>query len=163
MSVKETFPADGKFSRVNGLLRLLFHNKGRLQMAMLESLTNEDLTLLLPQVHAAEMLKLVRISNDDIIITELGKSLNYNDEDAIEKVAEQLKKYEPFKTAYKLSQERKKFTTEELSEILAEKNITFHLDKEKNMNIIKNLLFQWGIYFGIIDYLGINDVWIQER
>jgi hypothetical protein len=157
------FPADGKLSRVSGLLRLLARNNGKLNMVVLSDLANEDLTSLLPQVQAAEMLKLARISDDVISITSLGKELNYNDEGAVKEVSERLKKFEPFRTAYKMSKEKGKFTTDELADELAGRRLTFHIEKDKNINIIKNLLFQWAIYFSIIDYFGLNDVWVEEN
>ncbi len=162
MTKEKIFPADARLNRVNGILRVLFHNKGKLTVAELSKISNSEVDMLLPQVNAAELLKLVKVVEDDIILTSLGRSLYHNEEDAEKSVSETLIKFEPFKTAYEMSKKEGRFRTEDLAKKLVAKKVTFDLDKEKNENIIKNMLFQWAISFGIVDYYGVNDFWIED-
>lgn len=163
MPKEKLFPADAKLNRVNGMLRLLFHNKGKLTVAELSKMSDSEVDTLLPQVNAAELLRLVKVVEDDIIITSLGKELYHNEEEAEEEISAILLKYEPFKMAYQLSKSQGRFKTEELAKKLAKRKIHFELDEATNENIIKNLLFQWGIPFAIVDYYGTEDYWIEDK
>lgn len=145
------------------MLRILFHNNGKMSIAEMSRVTNNEVDTLLPQVNAAETLKLVRVVEDEVIITKLGKEMNENKEAAIKEVSERLKKFEPFHTAYMLSKERGKFTTQELEEELEKRKIAFHADGETNKNILNTLLFQWAVYFSIVDYYGLGGVWVEEK
>ncbi len=163
MPKEKLFQADAKLNRVNGMLRILFHNKGKLTVAKLSEMTNNEVDTLLHQVNAAEMLKLVKVVEDDVIITPLGKELYHNEEEADKEISSELMKFEPFKTAYHMSKTEGRFKSEELAEKLSRKHVQFDLDKVTNENIIKNLLFQWGIPFEIVDYYGMNDCWIENK
>jgi hypothetical protein len=163
MKSQKEFPAEAKLSRVNGLLRLLSSNKGKLSIAQLSEMSKNNVDELLPQVNAAELLKLINVVDDDVIITKLGTQLRENDEEAIKKIFEELKKFEPFNTAYSLSKKIGMFKTENLADALAKKKIAFDIDKDKNINIINTMLFQWAIYFGVLDYYGADGRWIEER
>ncbi len=163
MRRKEQFPTDAKLAKVTGLLRLLSHNKAKLSIAQVSEMSNSDVDTLLPQVSAAEQLKLVRVVGDEIILTKLGTELHENKEEAVKEISASLKKFEPFKTAYEMSKKNGMFKTEELAEELTKKKVTFNVDSERNINIINTLLFQWAIYFGVLDYYGVDGRWVEER
>lgn len=162
MPKDKLFPVDARLNRVNGMLRVLFHNNCKLTVAQLSKMTDNEVDTLLPQVNSAELLKLVRVSEDDIILTALGKSLYHNEEEADKEISKSLLKFEPFKTAHEMSKKEGRFRTEQLAEKLKKRKLVYDLDKERNENMIKNILFQWGIPFSIIDYYGMNDYWTED-
>jgi len=163
MGNTKLFPVDARLNRVNGLIRTLFHNKSKMSIVEVAKLTKSNVDILWPQIHAADFLGLVDIVDDDIELTKLGTALHTNDEKAIVEVGKRLKTVEPFKTAYALSLEKGSFSTEDLSDELNRKGILYMADPAENVAAINVLLFQWAIYFNIIDYDGKQRLWIKEE
>jgi len=157
-----TFPQDAKFNRVMGILRILYHNNGKMSINELTAVSKEHVDTLLPQVNAAKMLKLVRTRGDDVMLTKIGEGLHKNDENAIKYVSSELKAIEPFKTAYNLSKEMKHFTTDELTEKICNSGVKLDADPDKIRPALEELLVQWAIYFSILDYNGVDRVWLEE-
>jgi len=162
MGDTELFPADARLNRVNGLIRTLFHNNSKMSIAEIAKVTKSNVDLLWPQINAADFLGLVKITDENVELTKLGKEMHANSDKAIAEVGKRLKSVEPFKTAYRLSVEKGKFSTEDLSETLMNKGIIYMANPSENAAAISVLLFQWAIYFNIIDYDGKQRMWMKE-
>ncbi len=152
----------GRGNRVNGLIRTLFHNNSKMSIAEIAKVTKSNVDLLWPQINAADFLGLVKITDENVELTKLGKEMHANSDKAIAEVGKRLKSVEPFKTAYRLSVEKGKFSTEDLSETLMNKGIIYMANPSENAAAISVLLFQWAIYFNIIDYDGKQRMWMKE-
>lgn len=159
----KTFPSGARLAAINGILRMLIHNKGRMGIAELSRMSDSEVDTLLPQVNAATMLKLVKVVGDNISITKLGKDFHINDEAALKKARNLLIEIEPFKTAHALSKKKDKFSTVELAEELERKEIVLDIDKDMNISLLNTMLFHWAIYFSIIDHYGISGYWKEDK
>ncbi|MGC8710418.1 MAG: AAA-associated domain-containing protein [Candidatus Micrarchaeia archaeon] len=156
------FPQDAKFNRVMGILRILYHNKGKMSIGDLTAVSKEHVDTLLPQVNAAKMLKLVHTRDKNVMLTKLGEALHKNDADAIKTVSDELKEIEPFKTAYNLSKDMKRFTTDELNDKICNNGIKLDANPDKGRESLEEMLMQWAIYFSILDYNGVERIWLEE-
>jgi hypothetical protein len=156
---EKLFPLDAKVNRVLGILSLLIRNKGKLCFSDLAKLSKSHVDALLPEVNAAKMLGLVRVSGGCIALTGLGIKLHENDPEAKKEIKAKLKEIEPFKSAYNLTREKDYVVGEEIAKKIAKKGSYLHTDIKKNRVIIDTALLQWGIMFGIISYDGKEKVW----
>jgi hypothetical protein len=156
---EKLFPLDAKLNRVLGMLSLLSENKGKLRLAELAKLSKSHVDNLLPDVNAAKMLGLVKVSGECIILTGLGNRLHEDVAGVKTEIRSKLKEIEPFKSAYYLTKEKGFVVGEEVAIKVMNKGFCLYCDTRKGKADIDTALLQWGIMFGIISYNGKQRVW----
>jgi hypothetical protein len=125
MGKKTLFPLEAKFNRVLGIIDLLIEHDGVLSLSKLTHLSGEHVDILLPQIDASKMLKLVRVEKDNVHLLALGKKLYEGDAAAFGSVSSLLSKIEPFSTAVHLSNAKGSFDIDELLDELLANGISF--------------------------------------
>lgn len=160
--VSKIFPHDARFTRVMSILNVLSLNSGKLSLGDLSEESGTQVDELLPQVNAAKMLGLVKVRESDVFLTPLGRELHKKKEGSEEKVGKKLAAYEPFKAAILISQKRKYFTAEQVSDFMATKDLYLHVDERENANLITMILLQWAIEFNLLNYDGERKVWSRK-
>jgi len=156
---KKTFPHNARFTRVISILGVLNANSGTLGISKLSTISKTHVDMLLPQISAAVMLGLIKISGSCVTITDLGEALRRKRADSKAKVGKKLKTFEPFRSAASLAKKFGGFTSEELSEYLSDKDVYWHVGSQQNSLLINAMLVQWAIKFGLLSYDGKSKTW----
>ena len=157
------FPCDAHINRVLGILKILYGRKGTLDIRELIRISKLNHSAVMPLVHAAQLLGVVEVTGSRIKLTKLGYGLNARDLRAMEKVGGTLQEFEPFKSAAVLIRETGHFSMDELEDRLNRSGIMLHSNIAESEGQLKEELIQWAVFFGILNYNGVEKEWIKAR
>lgn len=147
-------PADVRAGQLLGLVEIIGGLGSSMDVAKLADEFGANLVTLLPILDTGEMLGLVKVDKGDISLTELGLKFQKTSKSKVKMLKDRLSKIEPFRTALELLAEKESFSTSEISEILWNKNIRWHHQRETNDKLVQELLIHWAIYAGLLSYNG---------
>ncbi len=151
------FPLNAGVSQIRGVIALIKSNKGSMELSKIAAHTKADIADLFPLIEACSMLKLCKVKNGKVTLTSSATALtNANRRDLFAKA---LASVEPFKSTLAVMAKGKRISTKELSRKLYRKGIYFNSDEITNMEILKNMLFKWGIENGLLSYDHSSDAW----
>lgn len=151
------FPLNAGVSQIRGIIALIKGNKGPMEMSKLAEDTKEDIADLFPLIDACSMLKLCTVKDGKVKLTgSAAKLTNANKREIFSKA---LATAEPFKSTISAIRNGNRLSTKELSEKLRKKGIFFDSDEVTNTELLKNLLFKWGIENRLFSYDYASDTW----
>ena len=111
-----------------------------------------DVDVLFPIIDAAETLGLVKLEKGDLYVTEDGIKFQKTAKFKVKTLKDRLAAIEPFKTAVELASKKRSVTAREVAEALRAKGTKWHYEPEANELIVRDLLFHWTIYAGLLSY-----------
>lgn len=150
------FPLNAGVSQIRGIIDIVKSNGSPMEISKIAESTKEDIANLFPLIDACSMLKLCTVRNGSVKLTRSAASLTNTNKRGI--FAKALASVEPFKSTI-AAVARGRISTKELSRKLHKKGIFFDSDEVTNMELLKNLLFKWGIENGIFSYNHSSDTW----
>jgi hypothetical protein len=154
------FPAEVRQGQINTFLRVVDSFGGVADIAQVSKELDTDLTQLLPILDAAELLGLVTVEKGDVKLTETGRHFLSLKRGRSSLVREALSKVEPFATVLTLDG---KFRAKDLADELSRKNIRWHHEDEVNTSILNEILINWGIASGILEYDGSDSTFSLKK
>ncbi|MGA2800116.1 MAG: AAA-associated domain-containing protein [Candidatus Micrarchaeaceae archaeon] len=150
------FPLNAGVSQIRGIIEVIKSSGSPMEISKIAESTKEDIADLFPLIDACSMLKLCTVSNGSVKLTRSASNLtNANKREVFAKA---LASVEPFKSTI-AAVARGKISTKELSRKLYKKGIFFDSDEVTNMELLKSLLFKWGIENKLFAYNHASDTW----
>ena len=147
-------PANVRAGQVLGLVETVGGLGTVVDVAKLADEFGSDLVTFLPVLDVGEMLGLVKLEKGDISLTEFGRKFQKTSKYKVRLLKDRLSQIEPFKTALELAKLKGEVSSEEVSDALAARDITWHHTPEINQAVVQNLLVHWAIYGGLLNYNG---------
>ena len=151
------FPLNAGISQIRGIIELIKGNKGPMELSKLAEDTKENIADLFPLIDACSMLKLCTVKDGKVKLTRSAATLTSTNKREI--FARVLPVIEPFKSTIAAISKGDGISTKELSERLYKKKIFFDSDEVTNTELLKSLLFKWGIENGLFSYDHASDTW----
>ncbi len=143
------------YSKLLGLLRMLENIGGRADMARLSDESELDIDELFPVMTFARILDLVEVRNGDILLTQEGRAfLRMSHEERAKHLREKLLKIEIFRRIKEELVQKGSIEKEEIISKLLDKDFSFC----ENVDEAFECLVLWGVYAGIFDYDGEEEV-----
>ncbi|HIH50468.1 TPA: hypothetical protein HA291_03375 [Candidatus Micrarchaeota archaeon] len=151
------FPLNAGVSQIRGIIEIVKNNRGPMEISKIAESTKEDIADLFPLIDACSMLKLCTVRNGTVKLTSSAAKLtNANKREVLAKA---LANVEPFKSTIAAVARGKGISTKELSRRLYRKGMFFDSDEVTNMELLKSLLFKWGIENKLFAYNHASDTW----
>jgi hypothetical protein len=151
------FPLNAGVSQIRGIIDLVKGNKIPMEISKIAEDTKEDIADLFPLIDACSMLKLCTVKDGKVKLTSSATKLTNTNKREV--FARALATIEPFKSTISAVSKGNGISTKELSEKLYKKGIFFDSDEVTNIELLKSLLFKWGIENGLFSYDHASDMW----
>ena len=154
------FPAEAEPEQVMEIVKVLANIGGGLDVLELEKILKIDADQSARLVNACQMLDLTRIHDGRVVLTENGTRLN--DLSKTEKgnfLAGRLASIEPFRTAIEIAGKQKTVSVETVVDALSRLKLrwTEEGDDELNELLVHNILVDWVVFAGLLQYDGRAD------
>jgi NitT/TauT family transport system ATP-binding protein len=151
------FPLDAGVSQIRGIVEMIKDNKNSIEVSKLAEQANNEIDELFPLIDACVILELCTVKNGVVRLTKSGMNMaKHNTREVLSKA---LNKVEPFKSAISVMAKEKRISTKELASELYRKGILFNTDEITNIELLKSLLFKWGVANNLFSYNNDSDTW----
>jgi NitT/TauT family transport system ATP-binding protein len=157
MICMKLFPLNTGVSQIRGIIEIIKDSKNSIEVSKLAEETNDEIDDLFPLIDACVLLRLCTIKEGKVSLTKSGTDLATHNRREV--FAKALNKVEPFKSAIAVIHRAKEISTQELAKALYKKGIFFNSDEIMNIEILKNLLFKWGVENKLFSYNNDSDTW----
>ncbi len=151
------FPLNAGASQIRGIIDIIKANKNIIDVSRLAEETNNDIAELFPLIDACVMLGLCKVKDGTVKLTKTGAIIDNDNKRKI--FTKALNKVEPFRSASAIIKHSKEISTLDLSRKLYKKRILFNSDEITNIELLKGLLFKWGIENKLFSYNSMSDMW----
>jgi NitT/TauT family transport system ATP-binding protein len=158
--MNKLFPLDIGMSRMLGIIKIIKENGNRMDLAKLAEESEIDIDSLLPLIEACDMLGFTKTKDSRITLTKEGESITVRNRSKIIKA--KLEAIEPFKSTAEILS-KKEMSSEELFDSLGTMGFVFHGEKQRNHEILKGLLVDWGVRTKLLRYDPENDTWSNSK
>jgi hypothetical protein len=153
------FPSEYGISEMRGIVKMVKDNNREHTMRVSELLrhSHKRFDELDKIIRSCRMLGFITISNGSIRLTKSGARLQIGNFQSV--LRGYLTKIEPFKTVNEALRHREHMSTKELSQFLRHRGVAFVTDERQNEEMLRHMLFRWGVRSGLFEYSVHSDRW----
>ncbi|HYB03971.1 MAG TPA: AAA-associated domain-containing protein [Nitrososphaerales archaeon] len=115
-------------------------------------------------INACQMLGFVRIRDGLISITDRVNELNALPRSKKKQyLTERLSLVEPFKTSIEVAQKSQSFSSDKVADLLYKKELRWAEEEELNTLLVHDILVDWAIFSGLLQYDGRSRMFSPKR